>query len=144
LWLTNAQFNSPSGAPNLFYQAGSTQFDFTGRLEETAIIALYIPPFDGFRGYEGARDGLNWFRTVHAATGQVTWTEAVFDLHTIRPPHVGAGFVGITRYVTDRSGVDFTLAQALSFKKDVPEPSTLAIFALGMIGLASRRFKKQS
>ena len=25
----------------------------------------------------------------------------------------------------------------------VPEPSTLAIFALGMIGLASRRFKKQ-
>jgi len=29
-------------------------------------------------------------------------------------------------------------------KVDVPEPSTLAIFALGMIGLASRRFKKQS
>ena len=27
---------------------------------------------------------------------------------------------------------------------DVPEPSTLAIFALGMIGLASRRYKKQS
>jgi len=27
---------------------------------------------------------------------------------------------------------------------DVPEPSTLAIFALGMMGLASRRFKKQS
>lgn len=27
---------------------------------------------------------------------------------------------------------------------DVPEPSTIAIFALGMIGLASRRFKKQS
>mgnify|MGYP005988558707 CR=1 FL=1 len=26
---------------------------------------------------------------------------------------------------------------------DVPEPSTLAIFALGMMGLASRRFKKQ-
>ncbi|WP_297818509.1 PEP-CTERM sorting domain-containing protein [uncultured Paraglaciecola sp.] len=25
-----------------------------------------------------------------------------------------------------------------------PEPSTLAIFALGIIGLASRRFKKQS
>jgi hypothetical protein len=28
--------------------------------------------------------------------------------------------------------------------QDVPEPSTLAIFALGMIGLASRRYKKQS
>jgi hypothetical protein len=31
-----------------------------------------------------------------------------------------------------------TLATAL------PEPTTLAIFTLGMIGLASRRFKKQS
>lgn len=27
--------------------------------------------------------------------------------------------------------------------KDVPEPSTLAIFALGILGLASRKFKKQ-
>ncbi len=27
---------------------------------------------------------------------------------------------------------------------DVPEPSTLAIFALGIMGLAARRFKKQS
>jgi hypothetical protein len=27
---------------------------------------------------------------------------------------------------------------------DVPEPTTLAIFALGIMGLASRRFKKQS
>lgn len=26
---------------------------------------------------------------------------------------------------------------------EVPEPSTLAIFALGIMGLASRRFKKQ-
>jgi hypothetical protein len=29
-------------------------------------------------------------------------------------------------------------------RADIPEPSTLAIFAFGMIGLASRRFKKQS
>jgi hypothetical protein len=28
--------------------------------------------------------------------------------------------------------------------QDVPEPSTLAIFALGLIGLSSRRFKKKS
>ena len=27
---------------------------------------------------------------------------------------------------------------------EVPEPSTIAVFALGMIGLASRRLKKQS
>jgi hypothetical protein len=35
--------------------------------------------------------------------------------------------------------IEWTLVKAT----DVPEPSTLAIFALGMIGLASRRFKKQ-
>jgi len=30
-----------------------------------------------------------------------------------------------------------------SYTTQVPEPSTLAIFALGIVGLASRRFKKQ-
>ena len=33
---------------------------------------------------------------------------------------------------------------ARSVTTDVPEPSTLAIFALGMMGLAARRFKKQA
>ena len=33
--------------------------------------------------------------------------------------------------------------QASATVASVPEPSTLAIFALGMMGLASRRFKKQ-
>lgn len=50
-----------------------------------------------------------------------------------------------------RNKSDNTLAQStktwavwsISIKK-VPEPSTFAIFALGIIGLASRRFKKQS
>ncbi len=35
------------------------------------------------------------------------------------------------------------LQHALVKKTNVPEPSTLVIFALGLIGLASRRFKKQ-
>ena len=35
-------------------------------------------------------------------------------------------------------------SQSLEVVATVPEPSTLAIFALGMVGLASRRFKKQS
>jgi len=46
----------------------------------------------------------------------------------------------------DDSGVDATFRESTIRLNavDVPEPSTLAIFALGMIGLASRRFKKQS
>lgn len=44
------------------------------------------------------------------------------------------------------SGTSSSHAFGMEFDNsvDVPEPSTLAIFALGMIGLASRRFKKQS
>lgn len=41
---------------------------------------------------------------------------------------------------TDRS----TMLVKFHHHIDVPEPSTLAIFSLGMIGLVSRRFKKQS
>jgi len=70
---------------------------------------------------------------------------------------------GDTEYV---AGIDFTTVQARYLRikatggdgmyaigelqafgskaSSVPEPSTLAIFALGMIGLASCRFKKQS
>jgi len=50
--------------------------------------------------------------------------------------------------IDDVSVYDHALSQAevsaLYSATDVPEPSTLAIFALGMMGLASRRFKKQS
>jgi hypothetical protein len=47
-------------------------------------------------------------------------------------------------------GTQYTLTQnqwagfVLIKSTDVPEPSTLAIFALGIMGLAARRFKKQS
>jgi len=37
-----------------------------------------------------------------------------------------------------------SIGSVVEYNNDIPEPSTLAIFALGMIGLASRRFKKQS
>jgi hypothetical protein len=50
--------------------------------------------------------------------------------------------------VNDNSWDSTVFIQAGSFSDtdttDVPEPSTLAIFALSLMGLASRRFKKQS
>lgn len=41
------------------------------------------------------------------------------------------------------SASDVYISSALVRSSSVPEPSTLAIFALGIMGLASRRFKKQ-
>lgn len=37
-----------------------------------------------------------------------------------------------------------TLAVRVSRVNEIPEPSTLAVFALGLMGLASRKFKKQA
>ncbi|MFT5297631.1 MAG: hypothetical protein ACI9YH_003667 [Colwellia sp.] len=50
------------------------------------------------------------------------------------------------RYGAGTDKLDNTLLNTFLVMESVqvPEPSTLAIFALGMIGLASRRFKKQS
>jgi hypothetical protein len=48
-----------------------------------------------------------------------------------------------TNFQKATSGL-LTLSAYAPLETEVPEPSTLAIFALGMIGLASRRFKKQS
>lgn len=44
----------------------------------------------------------------------------------------------------DGSRVEFIVDSFTMSSAKVPEPSTFAIFALGMIGLASRRFKKQA
>jgi len=45
-------------------------------------------------------------------------------------------------YESYRASNDLRYSTMLVKSTEVPEPSTLAIFALGMIGLASRRFKK--
>jgi hypothetical protein len=69
------------------------------------------------------------------------------------------GFSDTAGFDTLRVGANYSLSQGLGFhqaiaidnlsvqtsieSQEVPEPSTLAIFALGIMGLASRRFKKQ-
>ncbi len=40
--------------------------------------------------------------------------------------------------------ISFTASNIVTSNVEVPEPTTLAIFALGLMGLASRRYKKQS
>lgn len=54
---------------------------------------------------------------------------------------------GLTVLATDNSGIAViigTSAGSITDPGSIPEPSTLAIFALGIMGLASRRLKKQS
>lgn len=73
---------------------------------------------------------------------------------------LGIGSHSVELYFFENNGeasLEFTVADssrvfthfndplgATTLVTDVPEPTTLAIFALGLMGLASRRFKKQS
>lgn len=60
--------------------------------------------------------------------------------------HMGDAFTAgykVGNY-SNHSGWTFEKVVFRASATDVPEPTTLAIFALAMIGLASRRFKKQS
>jgi hypothetical protein len=94
---------------------------------------------------------------VNSATANATGGGAVpystpqaFDLFNRDGGQTFQGLVSELRVYNDAAsfGGDFgALYNELNNKwlvTDVPEPSTLAIFALGMIGLASRRFKKKS
>ena len=74
-----------------------------------------------------------------------TWNISALDLDNMLSDNVlevfvdfasGVGALETPRYVE--------VIISYNSMTSVPEPSTLAIFALGMIGLASRRFKKQS
>ena len=78
----------------------------------------------------------DWFITSPLVLGNGSWglfTGTGCCVDTMSSA-INVTFTGISS-VSDGTGPDSV---------SVPEPSTFAIFALGMIGLASRRFKKQS
>jgi hypothetical protein len=79
---------------------------------------------------------------VQNAFSNVSWSDAALNLNSTQTVIARAGY---------GSGFAFSEGNAHLFSFDaedvgvkVPEPSTLAIFALGIIGLASRRFKKKA
>jgi hypothetical protein len=90
--------------------------------------------------------------TIYSNYGEVSWGMDTFSTNVLHGEYIAAiDFSTVqARYIRIKAiSGDFGLSigefQAFGSKaSSVPEPSTLAIFALGMIGLASRRIKKQS
>jgi hypothetical protein len=78
-----------------------------------------------------------------AGSGRTEFFGVIFDTTTfISSLRVGGTDPGgITTWDNFTTGVG---ENAVNPDVSVPEPSTLAIFALGMMGLASRKFKKKS
>ena len=89
--------------------------------------------FEIFLYNDVAQVGYQQFNGTSGVTEVFSATGAVFNSFQIRE----FGSTGEWLWL-DQLAVKYEPTQ------EVPEPSTLAIFALGMIGLASRRFKKQS
>jgi hypothetical protein len=106
-----------------------------------------------------AANGTNWYfnnlsvgftaigTTIEQASADINGLTDRFRLSW----HSGGVEGDVTMYYGWRSGNNIGLNLSTAFDRvilvkraEVPEPSTLAIFALGMMGLASRRFKKQS
>jgi hypothetical protein len=78
---------------------------------------------------------------IDQATG--TGPDTIIDLSSLSPI---ADFVKISILSNHGDGNYLTIREIRFYEgaTAVPEPSTLAIFALGMIGFASRRFKKKA
>ena len=86
--------------------------------DNTLLSATSFVPFD--------QDIIGW----QGVQTKVRANRIVFDFDSISP--------------NSRQFIMHELRFSGAGATSVPEPSTLAIFALGIIGLASRRFKKQS
>jgi len=88
----------------------------------------------------------------HNNNGHLTWREGDNMVQIAQSIAVNSGYYSLA---IEKNG-DYRNTQNPNFTNDfvgvartagipaIPEPSTLAIFAIGMLGLASRRFKKKS
>ncbi|MFT6691242.1 MAG: hypothetical protein ACJAXH_001767 [Colwellia sp.] len=96
-------------------------------------------------------DGASWLNLGDLVGMNNIWTFTTFDLsgYSWANTQVNAGLQVKLDIDTSGEGWIVTLEESIlsvdgGAATAVPEPSTLAIFALGIMGLASRRFKKQS
>lgn len=97
-----------------------------------------VPITIGFTHDSFFEDTIYDAQSVHFTLNDLSKGSGHYNFSTNFDVLYGAGVV---------TYIDYTLefvVRSLDDSTTVPEPSTLAIFALGMIGLASRRFKKQS
>jgi hypothetical protein len=113
----NILFVDPSNSNNQAYTSLFSVFNFDGLIKMTAFDMNNVE-----------------LGSVQASSGLLSLS-GIGNISRIN-------LLSLDQDPTTLDTISFESVTAIS--NDIPEPSTLAIFALGMIGLASRRFKKQS
>jgi hypothetical protein len=112
---------------------------FDGNLFNIGSVLYFSDTYQRVRQLGPAAGG-NGDTLVIGAGSWTMPTIANWDLHG-----EFSGQASIYDYLAlDENSPKFMRTVATTTLTSVPEPSTLAIFALGIMGLASRRFKKQS
>lgn len=96
---------------------------------------------DGERGSDGSVHGHDSFMTVNLAIG--TYLFAIGDYSLSESEARNGLNADNAGSLVGRYSVSISSTDGLTKVNSVPEPSTFAIFALGIMGLASRRFKKK-
>jgi hypothetical protein len=119
------------------YLTGNDDYSTTGRDS--------LHRYDSLINYTFATAG-----TYMVTVGQLSYStqEALqgYDTNRLYNNRESGGELdhGDWRLTFTANGGSVSNVNVINGVSQVPEPSTLAIFALGMIGLVSRRFKKQS
>jgi len=112
---------------------GSDEWDFISfTTDDSWYLSLNSQTLDNLSGL-----------FTYTSNGPVIWNALLTagDVSTTR--NAGTYWLGLTGVSNTGTGTySFDLIVGDGQSSTIPEPSTLAIFALAMIGLASRRFKK--
>jgi hypothetical protein len=124
---------------NLYYDFDSAQgndMSTHGVLNFREAISLFQIDPSFLTQVQGSENAM--FNFLSVSSSAITAPSAVFDPNA-------AGEYTFALVASHGNGVELgrTAIRVIVESVDVPEPSTLAIFALGLMGLASRRYVKK-
>jgi len=126
---------------------GSEEHEFIEFLIDDKSFGQFYFDTDELVGSTGPSEGIKYDHLMEFSftINDIDWNTVYANNSEIKIGWQNGRHVG----VFETSYVNYSLTgtpgePSVVDPKPVPAPTTLAIFALGMIGLASRRFKKQS
>lgn len=115
---------------------GTTHFELFSGVFNQILSDLSGGGF-GFWNYIGGGQG-NYYRPTSYVSGDALLSTGKFIGLNISD--LGINNTGLWKTLSNQETVSITLNGAT----EVPEPSTLAVFALGLLGLVTRKNKKQA